>query len=457
LNAPVQRTNDLADGTPIAGERLALLAPRPKTVAETGLSVTFLSDLVAKHLHDGGVLTMAQLSERLALSGSILDVVLNFMRKEAKVEVLAAASANGTLRFGLTDRGRASALEALMRGGYIGPAPVPLTEYVRVVNAQTVHDRMVTRQAMTAAFNDVVLHNRMLDQLGPSLNSGRAIFIYGPAGTGKTYITQRLTRLFPNEVLIPHAIVTNESVVAVFDPAVHRRAASAEASESLMFESGSDPRWVRARRPVIITGGELTAEMLEVRYEESTKQFWAPLQLKANNGLFIIDDMGRQRVTPAAVFNRWIVPLEEKKDYLSLGAGRQFCVPFDLILIFSTNMNPLDLADEAYLRRIGYKIAFDYASPEQYIGIWEETCNKLGVPYEREVAEYAINALHARANVPLLPCHPRDLLNIAIDRATYLSEPRVISREGLEWAWKNYFVSIRTAGASSVGANVIEG
>jgi hypothetical protein len=457
LNAPVRRTDEF-DGVAIAAtDRLTLLAPRPKTLSDTGLSVTFLADLLAKHLHDGGVLTMAQLSERVALPGSILESILNFMRKEAKVEVLAATSSTGGLRFGLTDRGRASALEALMRGGYIGPAPVPLYEYVRMVQAQTVHDRMVTREAMTAAFNDVVLHDGMLDQLGPSLNSGRAIFIYGPAGTGKTYITQRLTRLFPSEVLIPHAIVTNESVVAVFDPAVHKRAVSAGASDGLMFESGHDPRWVRAQRPVIITGGELTADMLEVRYEESTKQFWAPLQLKANNGIFIIDDMGRQRVTPAAVFNRWIVPLEEKKDYLSLGAGRQFCVPFDLILIFSTNMNPLDLADEAYLRRIGYKIAFHYASPDQYVGIWEETCSKLGVAYDRGVAEYAINVLHARANVPLLPCHPRDLLNIAIDRATYLSEPRVITREGLEWAWKNYFVSIGTAGPSSVGANLTEG
>lgn len=457
MNAPVRRTDEFDDVAIAAPDRLTLLAPRPKTLSDTGLSMTFLADLLAKHLHDGGVLTMSQLSERVALPGSIVESILNFMRKEAKVEVLAATSSNGGLRFGLTDRGRASALEALMRGGYIGPAPVPLDEYVRVVKAQTVHDRMVTRESMTAAFNDVVLHDGMLDQLGPSLNSGRAIFIYGPAGTGKTYITQRLTRLFPSEVLIPHAIVTNESVVAVFDPAVHKRAASAEATDALMFESGHDPRWARAQRPVIITGGELTADMLEVRYEESTKQFWAPLQLKANNGIFIIDDMGRQRVTPAAVFNRWIVPLEEKKDYLSLGAGRQFCVPFDLILIFSTNMNPLDLADEAYLRRIGYKIAFDYASPDQYIGIWEETCNKLGVAYDRRVVEHTINVLHARARVPLLPCHPRDLLNIAIDRATYLSEPRVITCEGIEWAWKNYFVSIGTAVPSSVGANVTEG
>jgi predicted ATPase with chaperone activity len=455
LNESARRTNESADVAVDAIDRLALVAPRPKTLADTGLSTAFLADLVAKHLHDGGALSMAQLSERVALPGSILDGVLNFMRKEAKVEVLATTLPNGNLRYGLTDRGRAGALEALMRGGYIGPAPVPLAEYTRVVNAQTVHDRMVTREAMTSAFADVLLHDGMLDRLGSSLNSGRAIFIYGPAGTGKTYVTQRLSRLFPREVLIPHAIATNESVVVVFDPAVHKRVAAP--AETLLFESGHDPRWVRAQRPVIITGGELTAEMLEIRYDASTKQFWAPLQLKANNGLFIIDDMGRQRVAPAAVFNRWIVPMEERKDYLSLGAGRQFCVPFDLVLIFSTNMNPLELADEAYLRRIGYKIAFDYASPAQYKGIWKETCGKLGVEYDADVVEYVINVMHAQANVALLPCHPRDLLNIVVDRSAYLGEPRAITRQSIEWAWKSYFVAITAAGTNVVGANVKEG
>jgi len=427
---------------------LAHIAPRPKVLAETGLSASFVADLIAKHLLEGGVLTMAQLSSRIALSGGILEGVVNFMRKEARIEVLPATPDSGSLRYGLTDRGRASALEAMMRGGYVGPAPIPLDDYVRVVAAQTVHDRRVTREAMAAAFDDVVLRDGMLDELGPSLNSGRAIFIYGPAGTGKTYITQRLHRLFPSEVLVPHAIVVNESVVAVFDPAVHKRAAFTP--DSLLFDTGHDPRWVRVNRPVIISGGELTADMLEIRYDPSTRQYWAPLQLKANNGLYIIDDMGRQRVPPETVFNRWIVPMEEQKDYLSLGAGRSFCVPFDLILIFSTNMNPLDLADEAYLRRIGYKIAFDYATPEQYAGIWNETCQKLDVACDPAVVDYTIDVLHARSGTPLLPCHPRDLLNIALDRATYFGEPSEVTRESIEWAWKNYFVAMNGGSNTAV-------
>jgi hypothetical protein len=425
---------------------LARIAPRPKLLVETGLNASFVADLVAKHLLEGGVLTMAQLSSRVALSGSILEDILNFLRKEARIEVLPATADSGGLRYGLTDRGRASALEAMMRGGYVGPAPIPLADYVRIVNAQTVHDRRVTREAMAAAFSDIVMRDGMLDELGPSLNSGRAIFIYGPAGTGKTYITQRLNRLFPAEVLVPYAITVNESVIAVFDPALHKRARTSNAADTLMFENGHDPRWVRVNRPVIISGGELTADMLEIQYDASTRQYWAPLQLKANNGLYIIDDMGRQRVPPETVFNRWIVPMEEKKDYLSLGAGRSFCVPFDLILIFSTNMNPLELADEAYLRRIGYKIRFDYATPEQYAGIWTETCAALDVAFDADVVDYAINILHSRGGVPLLPCHPRDLLNIAIDRVTYLGEPRVVTRESIDWAWKNYFVSMNGGG-----------
>jgi len=430
----------VAEKLPAAGH-VATLAPRPKVLADTGLTASFVADLAAKHLLEGGVLTMAQLSQRMALSGTILDGVLNFMRREAKVEVLAATPQSSSLRYGLTDRGRAAALDALLRGGYTGPAPVPIAHYIELVNAQTVHHRAITRQTMRTAFADVVLRDTMLDQLGPSLNSGRAIFIYGPAGTGKTYITQRFTRLFANEVLIPHAIVVNESTIAVFDPAIHKLA-DGDTTPDLMLEEGHDPRYVRARRPVVISGGELTADMLEIQYDAATKQYCAPLQLKANNGIFIIDDMGRQRVAPATVFNRWIVPMEEKKDYLTLGAGRHFSVPFDVILVFSTNLHPFELADQAYLRRIGYKIEFGYLTPEEYARIWEQTCDQNHILCDADVLDFALAELHGRHRIPLLPCHPRDLLNIAIDQAIYFGEPRRVTKERLVWAWNNYFVSI---------------
>jgi len=201
-----------------------------------------------------------------------------------------------------------------MRSGYLGPAPVPLTKYAQVARAQTIHKRSVTQEAMRTAFEDVVLDEQMLDRLGPALNSGRAIFLYGPAGTGKTYISQRLCRLFRHPTLIPHAIAIDESTVQVFDPLVHKQLRLRPSSNNLKLEKGHDPRFVVCERPVVITGGELTTEMLEVHYNPSTRLYEAPLQLKANNGMFIIDDMGRQKVSPAAVFNRWIVPMEEKRD-----------------------------------------------------------------------------------------------------------------------------------------------
>jgi hypothetical protein len=209
-----------------------------------------------------------------------------------------------------------------------------------------------------------------------------------------------------------------------------------------MLGRGHDPRYVCCERPVVISGGELTADMLEVQYDAASRQYHAPLQLKANNGMFLIDDMGRQRVAPETVFNRWIVPMEEKKDYLHLGSGRHFSVPFDVILIFSTNMHPLDLADEAFLRRIGYKIKFDYLAPEAYRQIWKAECETLGVIFDQEILDFVLQELHAKKRVGLLPCHPRDLLGIAVDLATYIDQPRILTKQHMRWAWNNYFVAM---------------
>ncbi len=422
--------------------RAAKLAMRPAKLADTGLSETFLADLIAKHLFDRGTLSLGELSTIVALAGSIVEGVLNFMRTEARVEVRPGQASSVGLAYTLTERGRVSALDAMMRSGYLGPAPVPLRQYTEIARAQTIHRRSVTQSLMQHAFQDVVLDQSMLDRLGPALNSGRAMFLYGPAGTGKTYISQRLCRLFHQPTLIPHAIAIDESVVQVFDPLVHKQMRQAPAHDHLKLGQGHDPRFIVCERPVVITGGELTTEMLEVHYEPSTRLYEAPLQLKANNGLFIIDDMGRQKVSPAAVFNRWIVPMEEKRDYLTLGSGRHFTVPFDVILVFSTNIHPLELADEAFLRRIGYKIEFGSLSAEQYEYIWREACEVYDIRYESDVLDYVINELHTRHQVALLPCHPRDLLGMAVDHAVYEDETREVSVDHLRWAWDNYFVSV---------------
>jgi hypothetical protein len=445
--------SNAAQATPVASmphAHLEKLAPRPVKAVETGLSDTFLADLIAKHLLEGGVLSMSELVSRMALAGSILEDIVFFMRKEGRIEVKGPANAQSqtNLRYALTDKGRNSALDAMRRSGYVGPAPVPLADYKRVIQEQTVHGCNVDRSAMDRAFDGVILRQELLDQLGPSMNSGRAIFIYGPAGTGKTYITQKLVNLFPDITLVPYAIAVNETVIEVFDPTLHRLTDLDIPQPNLMLGTGPDPRFACCYRPVVISGGELTADMLEVHFDPARGQYIAPLQLKANNGVFIIDDMGRQRVAPETVFNRWIVPLEEKKDYLSLGAGRHFSVPFDVVLVFSTNLHPLDLADEAFLRRIGYKIEFPHLRPDEYAAVWEQYCAANDIVCEAGILDYVLNELYGKDPRPLLPCHPRDLLSIAVDRAVYQGGGRLVAPEHLAWAWDSYFVSMNPGDVS---------
>ena len=426
----------------IGQAKISKLAPRPTRLEDTGLSETFVADLVAKHLLDRGALTIADLSSRLALAGSIIEKVLNFMRGEARIEVKPRTGNDQALSYSLTEAGRASALDAMMRSGYVGAAPVPLKHYARVARAQTIHQRSVSKSAMRAAFNDVVIETELLDTLGPSLNSGRAIFLYGSAGTGKTYISKMLSRLFYDLTLVPHAIVIDETVVQIFDHQLHKVVSHDPGDQRIMLERGHDPRFNVCERPVAITGGELTAEMLEIRHDPATRLYEAPLQLKANNGIFLIDDLGRQRISPKALFNRWIVPLEEKRDYLDLGHGKHFSVPFDVILMFSTNIHPLELADEAFLRRVGYKIEFKSLSRDLYSRIWNDTCNEVRVVCEPDVLDFVTQGLHTQHGVPLLPCHPRDLLGMAVDYAAYSDEPRRITKSHMQWAWDNYFVKV---------------
>ena len=441
INSEIEVDSDTMIASPSANAQ-QVIAPRPRTIEETGLSMQFLGDLLAKHLNDGGVLNISQLAERCTLAGTVIEGVLDFLRKESRVEVRGQDEITGGLRYALTDRGRTSALDALLRSGYIGPAPVPLDDYIRVVDAHSVHNVVVSREAMAEQFANIVIRDEKLNQLGPALHSGRAIFIYGPAGTGKTYITQRLISLLPDDVLIPYAVSINETVVQLFDPQLHKACDNTGKTPNHMLGQGHDPRFVRCHRPVIVSGGELTLDMLELNYNSVTKEYQAPLQMKANNGIFIIDDLGRQRVAPVDLLNRWIVPMEEKKDYLSFGAGCQFSIPFNNVLVFSTNINPLELADEAFLRRIGYKIHFDYLSEDEYQRIWQQECEKAGIDFDEDVLNFLIHELHHKNQVPLLPCHPRDLLNIALNMGTYLGQPNSVTIERISDAWNTYFVQL---------------
>jgi hypothetical protein len=421
--------------------RLARLAPRPQTIEATGLNERFLADLIAKHLHTAGTLTLADLSARVALSGPIIEKVLNFMRREARVEVRPRSGSTGTLPYALTDHGRNTALDAFMRSGYLGPAPVPLAEYVRVANAQCVHGRNFEAAEVRAVFEGMQISDDAIQQFGISVNSGRPVFIYGPAGTGKTYASHRIARLFREVILIPHAISIDETIVELFDPLLHE-AVELQGGNGIMLGEGHDPRFAAAERPVIITGGELTLDLLDVRFDATTRQYEAPLQLKANNGMFVIDDLGRQKCAPDALFNRWIVPMNEKRDFHALGSGRHFIAPFDVVLVFSSNLHPLDLADEAFLRRIGHKIYCGYINEDTYQRIWADICDRKQIAFEPEVVNYVIDELHKPNKRPLLPCHPKDLIEIALDKAAYTGAPAKLTPELLDWAWDTYFVQL---------------
>src|SRR5215469_3127943 len=420
--------------------RAECIAPRPKTVAETGLSLTFLADLLEKHLFEAGVLTLGAMLKRTALGGPILEDVLNFLRGEGRIEIRARTAEDRGLRYALTERGRSSVQASLERGGYVGPAPVPLEVYTEVVRTQSVKDRLVRRERMHEAFADLVIDPQVLDRLGPALNSGKALFVYGAAGTGKTYVTQRLIRVLDDCALVPHAVSVGDAVVQLFDPALHEPLPH-PAPDHVLLHSGYDPRFVLCRRPLVVTGGELTTDMLEVQFDSATRRYQAPLQLKATNGMFIVDDLGRQRMPPHALLNRWIVPMEEGVDHLRLNSGQYFSVPFDMTLVFATNLEPSDLTDDAFLRRIGYKIEFASLTTDRYHDVWKQVCALHAVDYDPAVCQSVIDKLHQPSGTPLLPCHPRDLIDMALDHSAYLGAEDELRLESLRWAWQNYFLS----------------
>lgn len=417
------------------------LAPRPTTVEDTGLDLFFIEELILKQLLEGGVLDLLQLTTRMALAGSLLESVFGHLREEGLVEVKGQSDSSGALRYALTDRGRAGAIEATMRDGYVGPAPVTLQDYTRMVEAQSIRNHDLTRAQVHAAFSDTVIRSTLLDQLGPAMHSGKAMFVYGDAGTGKSFISRRLARLLGEPVLVPYAIAVQSNVIQFFDPSYHHRTQQVEKNPGLCLVSSHDPRYVMCERPLVVTGGELQLDMLELQYDGVTRRYRAPLQLLANNGMMLIDDLGRQHVAPVELFNRWIVPLEERHDYLALKNGQHICVPFDSQLAFSTNLNPFDLADEAFLRRIGYKIHFDTPTEEEFSAIWQQECAARGLDFEVGHLDFLLRDLFGREQRTLLPCHPRDLIELAQDYNRYQAKTG-ISEEALQWAWDSYFVQL---------------
>lgn len=417
------------------------LIKQPRTIDETALDAELLLDLTLKHFYDGGVLDLHQLADRMALTGNLLEGILATLRKDSRIEVLAAKENSAGVRYQLTELGRAEAKNAYLRSGYIGRAPITIEHYRQLVEAQSVFNCTVSKEQLKDAFADVVIEDHLFDQLGPALHSGRAIMIYGPAGSGKTYICKRLARCLGGPIHLPYAIAVGREIIQFFDPLIHVPVYQISEKVGYHFETRTDQRLILCERPVAISGGELTMDRLELRYDPVTRLNHAPIQLKTNNGIYIVDDMGRQRMPPIELLNRWIVPMEEHLDYLTVGTGQHFPVPFDTVLVFSSNLHPLELADEAYLRRLGYKIHFTDITKEQFTLIWGDVCRDRAVTVEDGVLD-CVFELYDRTKRPFLPCQPRDLIGLGLDMAAFKNNRGRLSQENIRLAWDTYFIEI---------------
>ncbi len=415
--------------------------PAPRTLEDTGLSFFFILELIAKILYRGGQLKLSELSSRIHLPISVLEPVLAFMRNERLCEISHRSDTEASIIYNLTDLGRLRANDYLARSQYAGPAPVPLDAYVALVRAQSLAGVPITRSMIDKAFSGIVIKKPILDIFGAAMNSGRAIFVHGAAGVGKTFVAEHMANALIGDVFIPHAILVDNEIIQAYDPLVHKQAASDTVVEFKLERVRRDERWVLCKRPIVLTGGELTLNMLDLDFDESSRYYSLPPQMKANNGLLIIDDLGRQLVKARDLMNRWIVPLDRHLDYLTLHNGKKFMVPFDVIVVFSTNLKPSELADEAFLRRLGYKIHLTALDEDDYRAIFKQVCEEFRIPFSEDSLHYLLHQHHYREGRPLLACVPRDILRQVLDVAKYQGKRPELTTELLDWAWNNYYTT----------------
>lgn len=414
----------------------------PRTIEESGLDLLFLADLVGKIIFQRGKISLTSLTASICLPALVINPVIEFMRGEHLAEIARRGASEGDVEYQLTEEGKRRAIEGLRRCQYAGPAPVTLQAYTEAIEKHSVSGLQIHADMVHREYSDLVISPKILDSFGAAMNSGRAIFVYGPAGSGKTYMAERLSRLLGGAVPVPHAVVVDGEVIQVFDPLVHKQIPPAVHTERLIDRRRQpDQRWLVCHRPVVMTGGELTLSMLDLHFDQSTRFYQAPPHFKANNGIFIIDDLGRQLVSPRDLMNRWIVPLDRRCDYLALHTGYKFRVPFDVVVVFSTNVKPTDLADEAFLRRLGYKIFIGPVPEHDYREIFRRCCDEYSVRFDAGAFEFLVKEMHARAGRPLLACYPRDLIGQIKDFAIYEGSERAMSEATLKRAWASYFVS----------------
>ena len=356
---------------------------------------------------------------------------------------MARCSAASSYRFRITDAGRARAALFLEGNHYVGVAPVPFEQYRRyMLNFQKSARRTATRDRVRDAFKHLVISQRVLDQLGPAINAGHSMFVYGPPGNGKTVISQAVRTLLDGEIAIPHAIEVEGNVIRFFDPVHHEPVPTVDDDQDGGLEIGlqRDRRWVLCRRPMVMVGGELTLEALELRYNPATGFYRAPIQAIANGGVLVIDDFGRQQCAPRDLLNRWIVPLESRVDFLTLQSGQTFELPFHVLVIFATNLKPAELVDEAFLRRIHYKILAESPTVSEFTLIFEKCCQQRQIAFDPALVAGLLNNYLQTRTIALRGCQPRDLIDQALSLAEYRGEPRRLTSELLDAACAGYFV-----------------
>jgi predicted ATPase with chaperone activity len=417
--------------------------PAPDTLEEAGLTLDLLVQLTLKTLHFTGELTGAELAQRMGLKFSVIEPAIVTIKSQHQVEVVGGAMIGGpSYRYRITDAGRTRAQLFLETNHYVGAAPVPLAQYKRYMTAFKVKaPRIATRDRVRQAFSHLVISDRVMDQLGPAINAGHSMFVYGPPGNGKTVISQAIQKLLDGDLHIPHALEVEGAIIRILDPVTHEELPD-EQPELPGLDKGQnlDRRWVRCRRPMVMVGGELTLDSLELSYNPSAGFYKAPVQAVANGGVLVIDDFGRQRVPARDLLNRWIVPLESRVDFLTLNTGQKFELPFMTLVAFATNIRPQELVDEAFLRRIHYKVLCESPNSEDYIVIFRNYCRTMNVPFKRELVEDLLENYYKPRHLPLRGCHPRDLIEQSLSLAEYLGKPPELTPELVRAACDSYFV-----------------
>jgi hypothetical protein len=401
--------------------------PVPKTIEETGLEPSFLADLVLKHILFLGEFKLADISEKIKLPLSIIDPIIDMLQRDKMVEVKGASEyARFTYRFAITGLGQNRATELLDICRYVGPAPISLNDYRIRLRSQTIKNIVVKQENLAKAFSHLVINPNILKRLGPAMTSGRAIFLYGPPGNGKTSIAEAIGNVLPETVYIPYTVYIGNELISIYDPVNHFLV------PPQMEDDTQDKRWLRIRRPVIIAGGELTLKTLDLEFNPISKFYIAPLQMKANNGLFIIDDFGRQQIEPKMLLNRWVVPLERRVDFMTLHTGMKFEIPFDQLVIFATNLEPKDLVDESFLRRIRYKIKIDYPSEAEFKEIFKKICEANIIIFDEKVFQFLIDNYYKKRGVQPSANHPRDLIDHILDHSRYYRHPPELTIDSIE-------------------------